>query len=175
MAEVARAARVAVPTVELHFGNKAALLKAAIDIAIAGDDDPVPVLDRPWVHRAEAATSAGGFLRVVAEVLVDAAQRSDALVLVAFDAARGDERLAPLASHLKRQRAVTAAWIVDGMTSRAPLRPGIDRARAIDTVWLLMEPAVFDRLTSDRGWAPARFGAWFVDSALRLLTAEPSS
>jgi hypothetical protein len=36
-----------------------------------------------------------------------------------------------------------------------------------------MDPAVFDRLTSDRGWPPERFAAWFTDSALRLLTTGP--
>jgi hypothetical protein len=44
---------VSVPTVELLFGNKARLLKAAIDVAIAGDDDAVPVLDRSWTHNIE--------------------------------------------------------------------------------------------------------------------------
>jgi hypothetical protein len=62
-----------------------------------------------------------------------------------------------------------AGWLVDELTARAPLRPGIDRAEAIDTVWLLMDPAVFTRLTGSRGWPPARFQAWFADSLLRLL------
>jgi AcrR family transcriptional regulator len=173
MGAIAAAAGVSVPTVELAFGTKAALLKAAIDVAIAGDDEPVPVLDRPWARRAQAATTPQEFLVAATEVLVAAAQRSDALVLVAFEAARGDERLAPLAARLKAQRAVTAAWIVDGLAARAPLRDTVDRAEAIDVVWMLMDPALFDRLTTDRGWTPQRYGAWFADSALRLLVAAP--
>ncbi len=171
MAAVAAAAGVSVPAVELAFGTKAALLKAAIDVAIAGDDEPVPVLERPWATRAQAAVTPEEFLGVVAEILVTAAQRSDPLVLAAFEAARSDERLGPIADQLKTQRAVTAAWIVDGLSARVPLRSGIDRTHAVDVVWLLMEPAVFDRLITDRGWTPERFGTWFADSALRLLTA----
>lgn len=170
MGGVAAAAGVSVPTVELAFGTKAGLLKVAIDVAIAGDDEPVPVLDRPWAGRARATKSPGDYLDVVAEVLAGAAQRSDALVLVAFEAARSDERLAPLVAQLKAQRSVTAAWIVDELAARAPLRPDSDRARAIDVIWLLMDPAVFDRLTTDRGWDTRRFAAWFADSARRLLT-----
>ncbi|HCU95125.1 MAG TPA: hypothetical protein DHU96_21425 [Actinobacteria bacterium] len=64
---------------------------------------------------------------------------------------------------------MTAAWIVDGLTTRAPLRANINRTRAIDTVWLLMDPAVFDRLTNDRGWTAQRYGTWFAGPALRLL------
>ena len=170
MAGVAGAAGVSVAAVELAFGTKAALLKAAIDVAIAGDDEPVPVLERPWAARAHAAATAEEFLGVVAEVLVAAAERSDALVLAAFEAARSDERLAPIADQLKTQRAVTAAWIVDGLSERVPLRAGVDRTGAIDVVWLLMEPAVFDRLITDRGWTPQRFGAWFANSTLQLIT-----
>ncbi|HYY17440.1 MAG TPA: TetR family transcriptional regulator, partial [Streptosporangiaceae bacterium] len=51
---VAAAAGVSVPTVEGAFGTKARLLKAAIDVATAGDDDHVAMLDRPWAARAGA-------------------------------------------------------------------------------------------------------------------------
>jgi AcrR family transcriptional regulator len=175
VAAIAAAAGVSVPAVELVFGTKAALLKAAIDVAIVGDDKPVPVLERSWAAQAQASTTPEEFLEVVAEVLVAAARRSDALVLAAFEAARSDERVTPLADQLKAQRAGTAAWIVDGLASRSAFRSGLDRAEAIDVVWLLMEPAVFDRLTSDRGWTPERFGTWFADSTLRLLTTRSHS
>jgi hypothetical protein len=33
-----------------------------------------------------------------------------------------------------------------------------------------MDPAVFDRLTTARGWPPDRFGRFFADGLLRLLT-----
>lgn len=175
MAAIAAGAGVSVPAVELAFRTKAGVLKAAIDVAIAGDDEPVPVLERPWATQASAAVTAAEFLGVVATVLVEAAQRADALVLTAFEAARGDHRLAPLADQLKHQRAKIAAWIVDGVVARAALRPRIDRAQAIDVVWLLMEPAVFDRLTTDRGWTPQQFGEWFAESTLRLLASRPDS
>jgi AcrR family transcriptional regulator len=41
---VAAAAGVSVPTVELLFRTKPSLLKACIDVAIAGDDEPVAML-----------------------------------------------------------------------------------------------------------------------------------
>ena len=48
MAAIAAEAGVAVQTLYLSFGNKTAILKSAFDQAIAGDDEPVPVPDRPW-------------------------------------------------------------------------------------------------------------------------------
>ena len=170
VAAVAAAAEVSVAAVELAFPTKPDLLKAAIDVAIAGDDEPVPVLERPWAESARAAPDATAFLDAVATILVPAAERSDALVLAALEGARSDDRLVPLAAQLSAQRAVTAGWIVNGLTEKAPLRAGLDRSEAIDIVWLLMDPAVFDRLTTARNWPPDRFGRFFADALLRLLT-----
>src|SRR5260221_11039473 len=63
---VAAGARVSVPTVEALFGTKARLLKAAIDVAIAGDDEPGGVLDRAWVTHARKARGAEEVLSRVA-------------------------------------------------------------------------------------------------------------
>jgi AcrR family transcriptional regulator len=172
VAAVAAAAEVSLAAVELAFPTKPDLLKAAIDVAIAGDDEPVPVLERPWAASARAAPDAAAFLNAVATILVPAAERSDALVLAALEGARGDDRLAPLAAQLRAQRSVTASWILDGLTEKTPLRADLDRSEAVDIVWLLMDPAVFDCLTTARRWPPDRFGRFFADGLLRLLT-EP--
>src|SRR5687768_13857759 len=80
---VAAAAGVSVPAVEQAFGTKARLLKAAIDVAVAGDDEPVPVRDRGWVE-------AGTTVDTVAGILAAAQQRSAGLVLAVFEGAATD-------------------------------------------------------------------------------------
>ena len=169
MRAVATAAGVALPTVELAFGTKARLLKAVIDAAIAGDDQPVPMLAREWAARAEATAGPAEFAAVVARQLTASAQRAAGLTLVALEAARADEDIAAVAAQMVSQRQVMATWVVDGLLRRSPLRAGMDRATAIDTIWVLMDPALFCRLTVDRRWPAARFRRWFADSALRLL------
>jgi AcrR family transcriptional regulator len=169
MRGIAAQAGVAVPTVEAAFGSKARLLKTVIDEAIAGDDTPVAMLERPWAMRARAASDAGGVAAEFAGTLTASAQRAAGLVLAALDAARLDPDIAEVAGQLTRQREIMAAWLVDELTARSSLRPGIDREEAIDTVWLLMDPAVFTRLTGQRRWTAMRFRAWFTDTVTRLL------
>lgn len=171
MRAVASAASVSVPTVELAFGTKPQLLRAAISFAIRGDAEPVPMLEREWATAAQAAGSVADFLAVVERILVKAAQRSAGLMVAAFEAAHVDESMRALAGQLRAQRAETAAWIVDGLNMRSPLRPEIDRDQAIDTVWLLMDPHGFCALTQHRGWTPEQFGQWFIDSVRRLILA----
>lgn len=175
MRSIAVEARVSVPTVELYFRGKAGVLKAAIDVAIAGDDEPVAVLDRDWTAAAERAGSVEELLAVVCHVLTAAQERSAGLILAALEACAVDADLAALVGQLVHQRAVTAGWIVERVAAVAGgLRTGLARDEAVDTVWMLMDPAVFVRLTGTRGWSRSRYQAWVARALRHLLTPDPS-
>lgn len=169
---IAERAAVSVPTIELAFGTKAQLLQAAISFSIRGDASPKTMLDRSWATEAMNASSVDEFLAIFARVLTEGEQRSAGLVIAASEAAHQDESMSALTERLRAQRAETAAWLVDGLTARTPLRGTVTRAQAIDTVWLLMDPHGYQALTRDRGWTPARFKEWFIDSIHRLLLAD---
>lgn len=172
MRAIAAAAGVSVPTVEQQFGTKMQLLKAAIDVAIAGDDDEVPMLDRAWADKGQAAGDVDEFLAIVADVLAPAQSRSAGLVLAAFEGAATDLALAELSGVMISQRAATAGWIIDQLSAKAPLRDDLDRDEAVDTLWILMDPAVFNRLVRQRGWSVDRYQRWFARSARSLLLAQ---
>jgi AcrR family transcriptional regulator len=169
MRAVAADAGVALPTVELVVGTKARLLKAVIDTAIAGDGEPVPMLARAWAEQAEAAAGAAEFAAAFARQLAESAARAAGLTQVALEAARVDADIAAVAAQLMRQRQVMAAWLVDGLRRRSPLRAGLDRDAAVAVAWALMDPALFGRLTGDQGWSAAQFRDWFADAVVRLL------
>jgi AcrR family transcriptional regulator len=169
---IASQAAVSVPTVEALFGTKARILKAAIDVAIAGDDEPVPVLERTWAEAALAATNPDEVLAAIAAVIGPAQLRSAGLVMAVFEGSRSDAELAAVAEQLIAQRAVTAEWIVDALTAQTSLRPETSRQQAIDTVWVLMDPAVFDRLTRHRGWTQPDYQSWLAHALCRLLIAD---
>jgi hypothetical protein len=76
---------------------------------------------------------------------------------------------------MSAQRARTAQWIVDGVRALAPLRPDCDGREALDTVWVLMDPAAFDRLTRRRHWSADDYRQWFATSVGRLLIPDDRS
>jgi AcrR family transcriptional regulator len=104
MRAVASQAGVSVPTVEALFGTKARLLKAAIDVAIAGDDEPVPMLDRDWAAQARAAADPESLLATISGVIAAAQQRSAGLVLSVFEGAASDPELAADRDHRRDGR-----------------------------------------------------------------------
>jgi AcrR family transcriptional regulator len=169
---VAERAGVSVPTVEALFGTKGRLLKAAIDVAIAGDDEPVPMLARDWAVAAAGAADPESFLSILAGVLAPAQSRSSGLVLSVLEGAGSDPELAGLAAQLAAQRATMAAWAVARLSALGALRAEVGEDEAADTVFAIMEPAVFDRLTRQRGWTLARYQDWIARSLLRLLVPD---
>jgi AcrR family transcriptional regulator len=172
MRAIAAEAGVSVPTVELLFGTKAQLLQVVLDVAIAGDDEPVPVLSRAWADEAQSAHDVVEFLSVVADVVRDAQVRSAGVMLAAYEAAASDPDIQVLIADRESQRQRSAAWIVDHIRARATLRSGLDRAAAVEMVWLLMDPVIFSRLTRNRSWTTDRYASWFAESVNRLLTSE---
>jgi AcrR family transcriptional regulator len=173
MRAIAAEAGVSIPTVELIFGTKAQLLHVVLDVAIAGDDEPVPVLSRAWAHDAQSTDDVVEFVSAVAKVLQEAQVRSAGVMLAAYEAAASDPDIQVLIADRQLQRERTAGWIVDGVLARASLRAGRDRAAAVDTIWMLMDPVVFSRLTRHRGWSPERYATWFADSVAQLLVGDP--
>ena len=87
MRAVAADAGVALPTVELAFRTKARLLKAVIDVAIAGDGEHLTMLDRQWAAQAESATDPAAFLEAFSRQLTVSAGRAAGLAAVALEAA----------------------------------------------------------------------------------------
>jgi hypothetical protein len=65
-----------------------------------------------------------------------------------------------------------ATWVVARLTDLASLREEISENEAVDTVFALMEPALFDRLTRQRSWTLARYQDWIARSLRRLLVAD---
>lgn len=173
MREIAIAAGTAVQTVELAFGTKRQLLKAVIDAAIAGDHEPIPILQRDSAREAQSIIDIETFLDVVGRLVRTVAERVAGLLAVVDEAASTDPEIAALARELDAQRSTTAAWIVDRITERSALRADLSHGNAVDTVWLLMDPVVFRRMTRNRGWSIDDFQDWFTRSIHRLLLADP--
>lgn len=172
MRSIATEAGVSVPTVESLFGTKSRVLKAAIDIAIAGDDDAGPVLDRSWTGAALRTETVDEFLSSVASVIAGAQVRSAGLVLAVFEGSPADPELAELSAQMTAQRVVTAEWVVDALTRKTPLRAECNRQESVETLWVLMDPAVYDRLIRQRHWTADQYQTWFARSARRLLIAD---
>lgn len=173
--EIAAEAGVSKPTVFAAVGNKPTLLREVRDVAIAGDDEPVPVARRPLTVRIQAEPDQQRAVRMLAKHLTGVASRYAEINEVLHAVAdSGDENLRSLWEAEEQQRLVGAGFWLGVLTDKAPLRSGLTKSAATDTLWLLMSPDHYYRLVHRRGWTDLEYQRWLADSIQRLLFSHPA-
>jgi len=172
--QIAARAAVSKPTVFTAVGNKQTLLRAIRDVAIAGDDAPIAVAVQPITARVLAAPDQRRAVQLIAQALTDVAGRYALIEQVIYAAANsGEEALRRVCEETEEQKLVGARKWIDVLADKGPLRPGLDRSTAVDTMWLLMSSDSYYRLVHGRGWSTAKYERWLADSIeLLLLPSE---
>jgi AcrR family transcriptional regulator len=168
---IAEAAGVSRKTVFTSVGGKAQALKLAIDWAIVGDDEPVPMLDRPHVRAGMADPDARRILTGYARSLRESSGRVAPLAMVVAAAAGLDAEIRALAEDGRAQRLRGMRALAQVLADRGALKPGMSAADAADILWLLNDPAVYHRLVIERGWPASRYESWLADALVSLLIA----
>jgi AcrR family transcriptional regulator len=160
LTQVAALAGVARPTVFAAFGSKPALLRQVLDEALAGDDAPVAVADRPWFAPVWAATTPPALLDAYAQVLVVIGGRAARLFETVRRAADDSAEVAELWETLQNNRRTGAATIIARIQTLGPLARDLDTDSAADILWTLNDPAHYAALVLDRAWPETRYRQW---------------
>jgi AcrR family transcriptional regulator len=164
--QVAAHAGVSVQTVYFHFGNKRTLLKQAVDVAAVGDDEPVPLLDRPWLDEVRAETEPR---RLVERWLANSRAilgRVGPIMGVVRDAADADPEMAAQWATNEEQRAAAYRMLAELLEERSALRVPVDEATDILCALLGLEVYL---LLARRGWNPQRWQRWAEEMVAAAL------
>ena len=167
VAEVAGDAGVSVETIYKAFANKAGLLKAVFDVSVAGDDDPVPMVERDVIAQIVAETDARQKLQRYAEHMVESMPRAAPVQLLARDAAAADPEAAAVWSQTRAELLAGMTLFAQDLVGTGSLRVPVDEAR--DILWTYVSPEIFELLVVERGWSVARYGAFLADGLVAAL------
>lgn len=170
--QIAARAEVSRPTV-FGVGSKAQLLRLARDRAIAGDDDPHPIMARQPFTALAAADSPAAVLHAYAPQAAAINRRFADLNEVLHQAQAHDPQLRELWRTSEQERLVGAQAVVDLAATKGPLDPRLDPGTAAQVLWLLTAPEQYRRLVHDQGWTHERYVAWLAEAAVRLLLPVP--
>jgi AcrR family transcriptional regulator len=166
---IAQAAGVAPATIYQAFGTKHAVLAAALDITVAGDDTPLAVLDQEWVDDARREKNRDRQLRLIVQGACQIAARTAPLKEILRDAAATEPAARALIRVDHERRHTTQEGLVDVLIENRPLRAGIDRRRAVDTFYALVNTATHELLVTQRGWTLSEWQVWTADLIEREL------
>jgi AcrR family transcriptional regulator len=157
---IAEQAGVAIQTVYAVFGNKRELLRQLIESTITGDDDSMPITQRPEAQAVAAEPDARRRAELDAAMSLSITRRVAPIVRVAEEAAASDPELAAMMAAVKaarRKEMVASARIVAGQDGLR-VSPG----DAAATLYVLYSPQVADMLMGDYGWSPRRYERWLA-------------
>jgi AcrR family transcriptional regulator len=185
LAQVAERAGVAVQTIYFVFGNKRTLLKELVDTSIAGDDEPIPAMDRPWFREALDAPTAKEHLRRHVHGTRVILDRTAPITKVTEVAIATEPEVAAMWQQGEGSQVPPVSWITAWpprhaahLTAAAALvtkpgaRQGISPERAADILYGLLSPALYLSFVGDRGWTPEEWESWAFDVLRSQLCAR---
>jgi TetR/AcrR family transcriptional regulator, regulator of autoinduction and epiphytic fitness len=170
---IAARSGVAIQTVYKVFGSKQALLSALVDVTAVGDDEPVPMSERPFVAEVAVLPDARAKLGRYAQHLVEVHARQAQVMLALAAAATADPDAATIWQKNIDDRRIGMTRFAAELASTGELRQDHTVDTAADVLWLAMDVRNYDWLVRRRGWSAERFQRWYVDTvAGALLTPQ---
>lgn len=163
---LAAAAGVSVQTVYFMFGNKPSVLSALLDVAVAGDEEKIETLDRPWVAAALGAPHPLGQLRIQVHHGRLILERTADILLALRAAASADEDAARLWQINRAQRRTVQEHLMVGLVEKAP---AVDLETAVHVALTLTSPETYTDLVVGAGWTGTRYEEWVVDTLAATL------
>jgi AcrR family transcriptional regulator len=169
--DVAERAAVAVQTVYYVFGTKPKLLSAVLDASIAGDVEPVPLLERPWVGALREQHDVGSAMERLVDDSVTILSRASPLYEVVRRAA-ADPEVNQLLQETRRRRRSDQRALIEILSSAGRLRPDLDADTAADVFYGLINEEVFQLFVRDCGWDVERLKRWATSLMMQQLIGE---
>jgi AcrR family transcriptional regulator len=164
-------------TVYRLFSSKRGILKALLDVSIVGDDEAVPLADRPHVRSLFANPDPKNQLASFAGITAQVNSRTAPIYRILVSAAGSDPDAAALLDEQTRQRQKGQGLIARSLTRAGALRPKLRERDAADVIHALMSPEVYGLLVIDRGWPSERYEQWLtgilIDQLLSPTGASP--
>ena len=156
-------------TVYRLFSSKHGILKSLLDVSVAGDDEDVPMAQRPHVRSLLDASDPAAQLSGFVAMAVDVNRRVAPIHRVLLSAADTDPEPAALLDELTQQRQRGQRVIARSLAKAGALRPGLRERDAADVIHALLSPELYRLLVVDRGWKPDRYERWLVTTLTEQL------
>ncbi|HLM65456.1 MAG TPA: helix-turn-helix domain-containing protein [Acidimicrobiales bacterium] len=159
-------------TVYRLFSSKRGILEALLDVSIVGDDQAVPLAERPHVRSLLADPDPKNQLAGLVGITVEVNARTAPIYRILVSAAGSDLDAAALLDELARQRQEGQGLIARSLARASALRPKLRERDAGDIIHALMSPELYRLLVLDRGWPAERYERWLTEILIDQLLAE---
>jgi len=169
IAAIAKRAGVSSESIYKTFGTKAALAKAVFDLELAGDDEPVPIAERPAVQAIRDEPDVRRKITLFAEGLAQRQARSAAVQILIRDGRHVDDSLAPVWAALQREGLTGMTALGRHLLDTGQLREGLTIEQVRDILWNYLAIDAYERLVLIQGWSQQRYSNWLAHTMVSAL------
>jgi AcrR family transcriptional regulator len=166
---IAGRAGVSAKSIYLGFGSKAALAKAVFDIAIAGDDEPVPIAQRASIQAVHDEPDVRRKIAMFVAGLAQRQARSARVQILIRDGRHADDALEPIWAKLNEEGLVGMTMLARHLLDTGQLRPDIDLDEVRDVLWNYLAIDSYERLVLVRGWSLERYADWLTRAIVNAI------
>jgi AcrR family transcriptional regulator len=164
--QIATTSDVSAQTIYATYGSKAAVLFRAIEVAVLGDYDEAPLIQRAPVL-ADISDHHAQF-QMAARFVREMHERVAPLMRVMEQVAPTDPGIEELRTRLFGEiRAGCAFWI--SQLGPKSLQPGLSEEKATDVMFTVQAPWLYTVFTVEMGWTPEQYESWLALALPRLL------
>jgi AcrR family transcriptional regulator len=171
---ISRYSDVPAATVYRLFSSKLGILKALLDVSIAGDDQALSLPQRPEVAALFAESDPQELLAGFAGTIVAINARSSDVYRILSSASASDPAAAVLLANYQQQRDEGQGRVARSLARAGALRPGLRQRDAADLIHALASPELYRLLVLDRGWTPERYEEWLATTLTEQLASPVS-
>lgn len=170
LADIARAAGVAEPTVRAVFKTKPNLVEHLLRLVVRGSDDELQLQQREAFQRMLASRDADTLLDRLSGLSEAVHRRSWDVMEIVRGAASSDPAIAELHEQRRRARHANQRTVANRLQRLGALPHGTSVDTAADLLWLYTSPEIYRMLVIDRGWSGKRYRQWFRSAVASILS-----
>jgi AcrR family transcriptional regulator len=169
IAAIAAHAGVSAESVYKGFGTKAALAKAVFDLVIAGDDEPIPVAERPAAQAVRDELDVRRKIVMFVAGLAQRQARSARVQILIRDGRHVDDSLARVWTKLTDEGLAGMTMLGRHLLETGQLRNGISLDEVRDVLWNYLAIDTYERLVLTQGWPLDRYSRWLAHAITSAL------
>jgi len=169
IAAIAARAGVSAESVYKGFGSKAALAKAVFDLVIAGDDEPIPVAERPAMRAVADEPDVQRKIAMFVAGLAQRQARSAKVQILIRDGRHVDDSLVPIWAKLSDEGLTGMTMLGRHLLETGQLRDGIELDEVRDVLWNYLAIDTYERLVLTQGWPLDRYSHWLARAITSAL------
>jgi AcrR family transcriptional regulator len=166
---IAREAKASPETIYSVFKNKRTILAHVMDLATGTDGQPIPTMLRSYIQEVTSERNQQRQIQMFAGRMRMFFSHIAPVVEVMRAAAKTEPEIKKLLKKYLDDRYQGMGFFIDCLLANGPLRSGLSKLTAVETIWTLASAEVYNLLVWDRGWSEEEYEFWLSDILTRVL------